>query len=357
MVQATRPTEAEVEQRIRSLTERKAAEGWPFAISATHLLSFSIAELTGAEKGLPSKSLLSKRRAFATRALELYRKVKRRRDIADHVGKARCRPTATAFDWRHKGYVMPPRSQDPGHGISCGACWAFASVAAYESSYLMEIGAHADAKPPAVVASEQRILNCTPNSSCDLGYVYKALDLLVLSGTIKRTEKYGKYIGSQYGCLKRSGKLTYHAVAWGPIILDSRKVASPRRIKDALCRFGPVTSRIVIDDAFIAHSGGVPFKQVNQLDVNDPTHGHHIVIVGWDDKKGRNGAWLIKNSWGDKWGMVKEGMPGYAWVEYGANHIGHFANWIRAYHRRILPRALEPELSRLKKKYYSEYRN
>jgi len=179
----------------------------------------------------------------------------------------------------------------------------------------------------------------------------------VLSGTIKRTELYGNYVGSQYGCLPKSGKLTYHAVAWGPIILDSRTVASPLRIKDALCKFGPVTSRIVVDDPFIAYRGGGPFKQVNQLDVNDPSHGHHVVIVGWDDKQGRNGAWLIKNSWGDKWGMVKEGMPGYAWVEYGANHIGHFANWIWAYHRRILPRALEPELSRLKKKYYSEYRN
>jgi C1A family cysteine protease len=355
-VESTRPTAAEVEQRIKSLKERRASSGEAFEIGATHLLTFSITELVGGEKGLPARRLLIKRRAFALSALALYHKVKRRLGIENHGLEAHCRPSANAFDWYHKGYVLPPRSQNLGHGIACGACWAFASVAAYESSYLIEIGAHADAKPPAIEASEQRVLNCTPDSDCGLGYVYKALDLLVLSGTIKRSETFGKYVASKFGCPPHNRKLTYHAAAWGPIILDSAEVASPRRIKEALCKFGPVTSRIVVDDDFIIHTGAAPFHQVNPVNVNDPSHGHHVVIVGWDDSKGKNGAWLVKNSWGPTWGMAKEGMPGYAWVEYGANQIGHHANWIQAYHPKISPRRLEPALYRLKRKYYSEYK-
>jgi len=356
ILQSTRPTAAEVERRIKSLNEQKAAGGWAFEIGATDLLKFSITELVGSAKGLPPRRLLIKRRAYALSALALYHKVKRRLGIENHGLEAHCRPTAKAFDWYHKGYVLPPRSQDPGNGITCGSCWAFASVAAYESSHLIEIGAHADGVPPAVEASEQRILNCTPDSSCGLGYVYKALDQLVLAGTIKRSETFGHYVASKFECLPRTRNLTYHAVAWGPIILNSAEVAPPRRIKEALCNYGPVTSRIVVDDAFRTYSGGAPFHQVNSVNIHDPSHGHHVVIVGWDDSKGRNGAWLIKNSWGPTWGMAKEGMAGYAWVEYGANQIGHHANWIQAYHPKVSSRRLLRELFRLKRQYYSEYK-
>ena len=137
----------------------------------------------------------------------------------------------------------------------------------------------------------------------------------MLSGTIKRSEPFGKYVASKFECLPKDRKPTYHAVAWGPIILDSAKVASPWRIKKALCRFVPATSRIIVDDALITYSGGAPFHQVYSVNVNDPSHGHHVVIVGWDDSKGRHGAWLVKNSWGSTWGMAKEGMPGNAWVD------------------------------------------
>ena len=42
-----------------------------------------------------------------------------------------------------------------------------------------------------------------------------------------------------------------------------------------------------------------------------------ILIVGWDDEKG---AWLIKNSYGPKWG---EG--GFGWIKYRSNNIGKWA--------------------------------
>jgi hypothetical protein len=42
--------------------------------------------------------------------------------------------------------------------------------------------------------------------------------------------------------------------------------------------------------------------------------GHSILIVGYDDSKQ---AWLIRNSWGPKWGMA-----GYAWFGYGQDERG-----------------------------------
>lgn len=39
--------------------------------------------------------------------------------------------------------------------------------------------------------------------------------------------------------------------------------------------------------------------------------GHAIIIVGWDDSMGGDGAFLIQNSWGEKWGD-----HGFGWIDY-----------------------------------------
>jgi hypothetical protein len=52
---------------------------------------------------------------------------------------------------------------------------------------------------------------------------------------------------------------------------------------------------------------------------------HDVILVGWDDRKGKNGAWLLRNSWGTSWGE-----DGYMWIEYGANQVGTSALWVTA---------------------------
>ena len=47
--------------------------------------------------------------------------------------------------------------------------------------------------------------------------------------------------------------------------------------------------------------------------------------MGWNEAKGSEGAWLIKNSWGTGWGK-----NGYMWITYGSNNIGYAAAWVDA---------------------------
>ena len=65
------------------------------------------------------------------------------------------------------------------------------------------------------------------------------------------------------------------------------------------------------------------FKEYAKLAANEAPINHSVVIVGWDDRKGK-GCWKVQNSWGPQWG---EG--GYVWIEYGCNNIGTDACWVR----------------------------
>jgi C1A family cysteine protease len=62
-------------------------------------------------------------------------------------------------------------------------------------------------------------------------------------------------------------------------------------------------------------------------------NGHAVALVGWDEDKdngdGTRGAWLLRNSWGTKWGgNDNEIGAGYLWVKYGVSYIGSYAAWI-----------------------------
>ncbi len=105
----------------------------------------------------------------------------RARQILSHLEESsgqklsNCSPDAFTFDWRTEGIVTPVREKG-----ECGSCWAFAAIAAFESSALYhnnlvysQVGGLTD-------GSEQHVLSCSGAGSCKGGWYGPVLNLWLI---------------------------------------------------------------------------------------------------------------------------------------------------------------------------------
>jgi cathepsin L len=301
---------------LQQLEEKRQREGWGFTVGYTEALDIPDRELTGASRFAPVGFLLRRQKERADRVMDYYKRLRDDKGIKRDTNG--CDPAATAFDWRAAGKVTPVRRSQG----RCGSCWAFAAIAAFESSYLIENGREID-------SSEQYVLNCTRRSSCSGGSLTRAMRQLTVYGTA--TETAVPYEGRKNSC--SGGVATpYDAVTWAIVSDTWRSIVPPDEMKKALCDHGPIATRMIVSDSFKAYTGGV-YQEVEPVSYYS-NRAHFVVIVGWDEEKG---AWLIKNSWNPR----RWGEEGFAWIKYGANLIGHGATWIQAAH---LDLRLDPAL-------------
>lgn len=219
-------------------------------------------------------------------------------------------PTWADVDFNKLGYVTPVKFQR-----TCGACWAFGTVAAFESAYAI---AH---NKKLINASEQELLSCGGSGSCAGGYW--AFGYIKARGLPSGQGSQGfPYTANDQTPCKENIPHPYWVSNWG-FVSSTNAVPSVREIKEAMSHFGPVVVgiRATLKLQF--------YKIVNNVDKDKPfieddkgAVNHTVVIVGWSD--GRQ-AWRIKNSWGTDWGD-----KGFAWVGYSTNSVGYGAAWVVA---------------------------
>lgn len=199
------------------------------------------------------------------------------------------------FDWRDMGGVTPVKDQD-----GCGSCWDFAGTGAFESSYLIAENIVAD-------LSEQQVLSCnTGGSDCDGGWPGDAYNLFQSYGAVDEScmpyQANDEIPCTQDECTPVAYLQYYEDI---PNNVNAIKNAA---------MLGPVSTTFTVYDDFYGYTGGC-YEHPGADPIN-----HAVVIVGWDDNMCEGeGAWIVKNSWGDDWGL-----DGYFYIKYNSCGIGSY---------------------------------
>lgn len=269
---------------IRTLQDRGKAEGWTFTVTKNPATEYSLDQLTG------------------------FKVPDNWRELAPFENKAVTQMLPSSFDWRVVANGMPPiRNQ-----LSCGSCWAFATVGAFECNIKIK-------DQTVVDLSEQWLVSCNQNGwSCSGGwwchhYFLNAGDRCGGVGAVLESEFPYQWSNGVCSCPYPH---EYFIDGWG-YIGGQWNTPSVEQMKQAIMDHGPISVAISANNAFQAYGGGV-FNGCTGGDIN-----HAVVLVGWDDSQGAGGVWIMRNSWGAGWG---EG--GYMRIPYGCQDVGFNATYI-----------------------------
>jgi len=201
----------------------------------------------------------------------------------------------TTYDLRNIPNKVPPiRNQG-----SCGSCWAFGALGSLEMTLRPTYWIH---------CSENNMKNCNGfNWSCCGGgnHTIAAAYLAAWKGPIDTADD--PYTND---CTCHSGLTVRYHVQKIDFLPDKDK----DQIKQAIMDHGAVSCCITVGAA-----NDMNYTTGGHYTTSD-TRNHIITLIGWDDNYSAsnflirppgNGAWLVRNSWGD-WGP----LHGYMWVSY-----------------------------------------
>nr|CDS30893.1 cathepsin l cysteine peptidase [Hymenolepis microstoma] len=187
-------------------------------------------------------------------------------------------------DWRDKNLVTEIKNQG-----NCGSCWAFSSTGALEGAFAKKTG-------KLISLSEQQLVDCTRtkhgNNGCNGGYMVTAFKYL---------ENHTIESETDYPYQATDGPCRYNESLGVESIRDIGNVTEGNEtsLMEAVAFVGPVS--VAID----ANSLGFMFYRHGIYKshwCSSKLLNHGVLAIGYGKLKGEP-YWLVKNSWGTKWGM------------------------------------------------------
>ncbi|XP_041516228.1 cathepsin J-like [Microtus oregoni] len=211
-------------------------------------------------------------------------------------------------DWREEGYVTPVQHQG-----NCGSSWAFATTGAIEGQMYKKTG-------KLIPLSVQNLVDCSQsygNHGCDWGNTYFAFFYVWLNNGLEAEATYpyeGKEGPCRYNRQKASAKI-------------ERFVSLPEHedfLMNAVANEGPIPVAIdALHESFKFYSKGI-YHEPNCSRFN---LSHAVLVVGYGfdgNETDGNNYWLVKNSWGQSWGM-----DGYMKIAKDRNNHCGIASFVK----------------------------
>ena len=194
-------------------------------------------------------------------------------------------------DWREENVVTPVKNQG-----DCGSCYAFSAVSAISSMLAIRSG-------ELVALSEQQVIDCSApwgNNGCDGGAPQVVFQYAHETAGLLPDVDY-PYTGTGGVCKANYTLAVAHVDGWERV-----KKYSEQDLKWAVGLMGPVSVGVDAGErSFQFYKSGVysdPMCMTSRID-------HAVVVVGYGTTDKGIDYWIVRNSWGDKWGM-----QGYFWL-------------------------------------------
>jgi len=188
-----------------------------------------------------------------------------------------------AVDWRQQGCVTPVKNQG-----QCGSCYSFSATGALE-------GAWKKAKGSLPSLSEQQYVDCSGrygNYGCRGGW-YQSCWRYARDAGGNMAESSYRYTARQGRCRFNRGQVVATVSGY-----HDTRVGSETDLTSALAQVGPVS--VAIDasaSTFRRYRSGVHYSgRCSSRRLN-----HAVLAVGYGTEGGQD-YFLVKNSWGTRWG-------------------------------------------------------
>ncbi|CAH0545783.1 unnamed protein product [Brassicogethes aeneus] len=199
-------------------------------------------------------------------------------------------------DWRIEGAVTPVKDQK-----TCGSCWAFSATGALEGQYQIK-------NNKTVSLSEQNLIDCTQryaNEGCRGGY---------MENSFSYVRDFGIMTEDAYPYENRQKKCRYNESA--SVLKASGHVGIAKNreedLMNAVGTVGPISVTIDASLFMSFYSSGI----YNDFVCSSKALNHGVLAVGYGNEKGTD-YWIVKNSWGARWGE-----KGYIRMRRGKNMCG-----------------------------------
>jgi cathepsin L len=227
-----------------------------------------------------------------------YRTLLGSRTSDEKVERVQARTADIQFDWRTAGVVTPVKYQG-----QCGSCWTFGAIAACEGTFALFDSSH-----ELTSFSESNIVDCDKTSGgCNGGWPLYAFNWIInnQTGKIMTTADY-PYQPKTGTCQWNATKAIGH--------FSKVMQANDEDAIAALCqKYGPIATEM---DA--GHSSYQFYKSgiYSEATCSKTALDHGIAVIGWG-QDGDAKFWIVKNSWGTRWGI-----QGYFWIVRGSDMCG-----------------------------------